>query len=93
MFQENIPNLVTLHWNGKLLPFFNVGDRREERHPVFITHEENEQLIGVLKLLSSSDREKTRAIINAIKYCVNHKYIGILYEMLEQSQLKSHRKF
>ena len=51
-FQDRVPDVITAHWDGKLLPGLDVRSPKEERLPVLI-FEENELLLAVPKLDSS----------------------------------------
>ncbi|KAK2707510.1 hypothetical protein QYM36_015274 [Artemia franciscana] len=53
-FQNNVPDVVTVHWGGKLLPGLDVRSSREERLPVIASFHGREQLFAVSKLESSS---------------------------------------
>lgn len=65
-FQNNIPEMVTVHWDGKLLPGPDVRSSKEERLPILISFGEKEQLLAVPKLESSSGREQAQAVSNAL---------------------------
>lgn len=65
-FNDEIPEVVTLHWDGKLLPALNVKSSKEERLPIAITFGNKEQLIAVPKLANSSGKEQAQAVWNAI---------------------------
>ncbi|GBO06559.1 hypothetical protein AVEN_173561-1 [Araneus ventricosus] len=36
-FQNDIPQILTVHWYGKLLPALNVRDAKEERLPIIVS--------------------------------------------------------
>lgn len=65
-FQNNIPDTVTVHWDGKLLSALDSRKSKEERLPIVISYDNNEQLIAVPKLDSSSGSEQAQAVWNAI---------------------------
>ncbi|XP_036340150.1 uncharacterized protein LOC118749456 [Rhagoletis pomonella] len=65
-FQNNMPEVVTVHWDGKLLPGLDVKSSKEERLPIIISFEEKEQLLAVPKLESSSGKEQAKAVSNAL---------------------------
>lgn len=65
-FQNNIPEMVTVHWDGKLLPGPDMRSSKEERLPILISFGEKEQLLAVPKLESSSGREQAQAVSNAL---------------------------
>ena len=60
-FQDRVPDVITVHWDCKLLPGLDVRSPREERLPVLISFEENELLLSVPKLDSSSGKAQARA--------------------------------
>ncbi|KAK2575365.1 hypothetical protein KPH14_001258, partial [Odynerus spinipes] len=60
-FQNNVPDVVTVHWDGKLLPGLNVRSSKEERLPIIASFDGREQLLAVLKLESSSGKHQAKA--------------------------------
>lgn len=48
-FQNKVPDTVTGHWDGKLLPALDSRKSKEERLPIVISYDNNEQLIAVPK--------------------------------------------
>jgi hypothetical protein len=54
-FQNEIPKvrIVTVHWDGKMLPEINVKNSKEERLPILVSFGMKEQLLAVPKLESS----------------------------------------
>nr|CAH7754826.1 unnamed protein product [Callosobruchus chinensis] len=36
-FQNDVPDVVTVHWDGKLLPALDARKSKEERLPILIT--------------------------------------------------------
>lgn len=65
-FENNVPEVVTVHWDGKLLPGLDVRSCKEERLPIIITYDGNEQLLAVPKLDSSSGKDQAKAVSNAL---------------------------
>lgn len=65
-FQDNMPEMVTVHWDGKLLPGLDVRSSKEERLPILISFGEKEQLLAVPKLESSSGQDQAKAVLNAL---------------------------
>ena len=46
-FQDHVPTVVTVHYDGKLLPQLDVNISKEERLPVLISFDGKEQLLVV----------------------------------------------
>lgn len=67
-FQNDIPQILTVHWDGKLLPALNVRDTKEERLPIIVSFGDREQLIGVPKLQNSSGEEQANAVWTALTH-------------------------
>lgn len=65
-FQNEVPDTVTVHWDGKLLPALDARKSKEERLPIVISYGNKEQLIAVPKLDNSSGSEQAQAVWNAI---------------------------
>lgn len=65
-FQNNVPEIVTVHWDSKLLPGLDVRSSKEERLPILISFGEKEQLLAVPKLESSSSQDQAKAVLNAL---------------------------
>ncbi|KAG8223811.1 hypothetical protein J437_LFUL003697 [Ladona fulva] len=61
-FQNDVPEVVTIHWDGKLLPALNAPKSKEERLPIVIVCVN--QLIP--RLESSSGIRQMQAVWNAI---------------------------
>ena len=40
-FQDRVPDVITIHWVGKLLPGLDIRSPKEEQLPVLISFEEN----------------------------------------------------
>jgi hypothetical protein len=66
-FQNNIPEILTVHWDGKLLPALDIRSSKEERLPIVITYEDKEQLLAVPKLDSSSGKEQALAVSKVLQ--------------------------
>nr|CAH7722161.1 unnamed protein product [Callosobruchus chinensis] len=64
--QNNLPEMVTVHRDGKLLPGLDVRSSKEERLPILISFGEKEQLLAVPKLESSSGQDQAKAILTAL---------------------------
>lgn len=65
-FQNEVPDVVTLHWDGKLLPALSARKSKEERLPIVISYGLKEQLIAVPRLENSTGKEQAQAIWKAI---------------------------
>lgn len=65
-FQNNVPEVVTVHWDGKLLPGLDVRSCKEERLPIVISFGEKEQLLAVPKLDNSSGKDQAKAVSKAL---------------------------
>lgn len=65
-FKNKVPEVVTLHWDGKLLPALDARSTKEERLPIVISFGNEDQLIAVPKLDNSSGKEQAQAVWNAI---------------------------
>ena len=65
-FQDYVPDVITVHWDGKLLPGLDVSSPKEERLPVLISFEEKELLLAVPKLDSSSRKAQAKAVLDAL---------------------------
>lgn len=65
-FKNNVPDVVTVHWDGKLLPGLDVRSSKEERLPITISYSDKEQLLAVPKLESSSGKHQEKAIRTAL---------------------------
>ncbi|GBN15671.1 hypothetical protein AVEN_261218-1 [Araneus ventricosus] len=60
-FQNKVPDLVTLHSDGKLLPALSARKSKEERLPIVISCGFKEQLIAVPRLDNSTGKEQAQA--------------------------------
>lgn len=65
-FQNDLPDAVTVHWDGKLLPALDARKCKEERLPIVISYGDKEQLIAVPKLDYSTGSEQAQAVWNAV---------------------------
>lgn len=65
-FQNNVPDVITVHWDGKLLPGMDVRSSKEERLPIIASFDDREQLLAVPKLDSSSGKHQAKAISTAL---------------------------
>ncbi|GBN80804.1 hypothetical protein AVEN_53872-1 [Araneus ventricosus] len=67
-FQNDISQILTVHWDGKLLPALNVRDTKEERLPIIVSFGDREQLIGVPKLQNATGKEQAHAVWIALTH-------------------------
>ncbi|KAG8239377.1 hypothetical protein J437_LFUL019134 [Ladona fulva] len=65
-FQNEVPNAVTVHWDGKLLPAVDAWISKEEYLPIVILYVNKEKLIAVPRLESSSGSKQAQAVRNMI---------------------------
>src|SRR5215469_7192055 len=65
-FQNNVPDVVTVHWDGKLLPGLDVRSSKEERLPVIASFDDREQLLAVPKLERSTGKHQAKAVTTAL---------------------------
>ncbi|GBN83915.1 hypothetical protein AVEN_34148-1 [Araneus ventricosus] len=65
-FQNEVPDVVTLHWDGKLLPALSARKSKEQRLPIVISYGLNKQLIAVPRLDNSTGKEQAQAVWRAI---------------------------
>lgn len=65
-FQNILPQTITVHWDGKLLPSL-TGKEKVDRLPVVITSTETEHLLGVPALQAGTGRQQAEAIIQLLK--------------------------
>ncbi|GBN25646.1 hypothetical protein AVEN_184860-1 [Araneus ventricosus] len=65
-FQNEVPDVVTLHWNDKLLPALIARKSKEERLPIVISYGLKEQLIAVSRLDNSTVKEQAQGVWKAI---------------------------
>ena len=65
-FQDHEPDVITVHWDGKLLSGLDVRSPKEERLLVLISFEEKEQLLSVPKLDSSPGKAQAKAVLDAL---------------------------
>ncbi|GBN44360.1 hypothetical protein AVEN_193451-1 [Araneus ventricosus] len=65
-FQNEVPDVVTLHWDGKLLPALSARKSKEELLPIVISYGLKKQLIAMPRLDNSTGKEKAQAVWKAI---------------------------
>ncbi|GBM83271.1 hypothetical protein AVEN_149772-1 [Araneus ventricosus] len=65
-FQNEVPDVVTLNWNGKFLPALNARKSKEERLPIVISYGLKRQLIALPRLDNSTGKEQAQAVWKAI---------------------------
>lgn len=65
-FQNEVLDVVTVNWDGKLLPAFDARRSKEERLPIVISYGNKEQLIAIRRLENSSGSEQAQAVWHAI---------------------------
>ncbi|GBO20411.1 hypothetical protein AVEN_35971-1 [Araneus ventricosus] len=65
-FQNEVQDVVTLHWDGKLLPALSARKSKEERLPIVISYGLKKQLIAVPRLYNSTGKEQAQAFWKAI---------------------------
>ncbi|GBO28454.1 hypothetical protein AVEN_242531-1 [Araneus ventricosus] len=61
-FQNEVPDVVTLRWDDKLLPALSARKLKEERLPIVISYGLKEQLIAVPRLYNSTGKEQAQAV-------------------------------
>ncbi|GBN66709.1 hypothetical protein AVEN_220471-1 [Araneus ventricosus] len=66
VFQNEVPNVVTLHWDGKLLPALSARKSKKERLPIVISYGLKKQPIAVPRLDNSTGKEQEQAVWKAI---------------------------
>ncbi|GBM57875.1 hypothetical protein AVEN_247490-1 [Araneus ventricosus] len=59
-FQNKVPDVVTLHWDSKLLPALSARKSKEKRFPIVISYGLKEQLISLPRLDNSTGKEKAQ---------------------------------
>ncbi|GBN25533.1 hypothetical protein AVEN_60447-1 [Araneus ventricosus] len=64
-FQNEVPDVVPLHWDDKLLPALSTR-KSKERLPIIISHGLKRQLIAVPRLDNSTGKEQAQAVWKAI---------------------------
>ncbi|GBM82615.1 hypothetical protein AVEN_124289-1 [Araneus ventricosus] len=65
-FQNKVPDVVTLHSDGKLLLALSARKSKEERLPIIISYGLKEQLIAVPRLDNSTGKEQAQAFWKAV---------------------------
>ncbi|GBM01459.1 hypothetical protein AVEN_209280-1 [Araneus ventricosus] len=61
-FQIEVPDVVILHWDGKLLPALSARKSKEESFPIVISYGLKKQLIAVSRLDNSTGKEQAQAV-------------------------------
>ena len=64
-FQENVPKMITVHWDGKLLPRL-TGKETVERLPVIITYDGKEKLLGIPAIEKCTGREQALTVLELL---------------------------
>jgi len=64
--KNEVPDVVIVYWDGKLLPALNARNSKEERLSLVISFINKEQIIAVPKLDSFTGKEQAQAVFNAI---------------------------
>ena len=65
-FQDCVPDVITIHWDSKLLPGLDIRGSKEEWLLVLISLEEKELLLAVPKLDSSSGKSQAKAVLDPL---------------------------
>ncbi|KAG8238036.1 hypothetical protein J437_LFUL017664 [Ladona fulva] len=65
-FQNEVPNSMTVHWDGKLLPAVDAWISKEEYLPIVIIYVNKEKFTAIPRLDSSSGSKQAQAVRNAI---------------------------
>ncbi|GBM36519.1 hypothetical protein AVEN_11107-1 [Araneus ventricosus] len=65
-FENEVPDIVTLHWDDKLLPALSARKSKEERLPIVISYGLKKQLIDVPRLDKYIGKEQAQAVWKAI---------------------------
>ncbi|GBL99286.1 hypothetical protein AVEN_177319-1 [Araneus ventricosus] len=65
-FQNEVPDVVTLHWDDKLLPALSARKSKEECLPIVISYGLKKQLIAVPRLDNYTGKEQAQAVWKAI---------------------------
>ncbi|GBO46097.1 hypothetical protein AVEN_267091-1 [Araneus ventricosus] len=61
-FQNKVPDVVTLHWDLKLLPALSARKSKEESFPIVISYGLKKQLIAVRRLDKYAGKEQAQAV-------------------------------
>ncbi|GBP22440.1 NPC intracellular cholesterol transporter 1 [Eumeta japonica] len=77
-FQNNLPDRITVHWDGKLLPGLDVRSLKEERLPIIAIFDDGEQLLTVPKPESSSGKHQAKAVSTALFDWSYHDKVQIM---------------
>ncbi|GBM42866.1 hypothetical protein AVEN_83402-1 [Araneus ventricosus] len=62
-FQNEVQDVVTVHWDGKLLPALSARKSKEERLPIVISYGLKKQLIAVPRLDNSTSKEQVTGFL------------------------------
>ncbi|GBM57673.1 hypothetical protein AVEN_222529-1 [Araneus ventricosus] len=65
-FQNEVPDIVTLHWDVKLLLALSARKSKEERLPIVISYGIKKELIAVPRMDNSTGKEEAQAVWKAI---------------------------
>ncbi|GBO11664.1 hypothetical protein AVEN_27090-1 [Araneus ventricosus] len=65
-FQNKVPDVVTLHWDLKLLPALSARKLKEESFPIVISYGLKKQLIAVRRLDKYASKEHAQAVWKTI---------------------------
>ena len=77
-FQDRVPDVITVHCDGKLLPGLDIRSPKQELLPVLISFEEKELLLAVPKLKSSSGKAQAKAVLDALHDWNLHDQVQIM---------------
>ncbi|KAG7169121.1 hypothetical protein Hamer_G031444 [Homarus americanus] len=58
---------LVVHWDGKLLPETAGGKETNDRLPIIVSYEENEQLLNVSKLPNGTGEAMANAVVEVVK--------------------------
>ncbi|KAG8234501.1 hypothetical protein J437_LFUL014644 [Ladona fulva] len=86
-FQNEVPDVVTVHWDGKLLPALDAPRSNEEHLPIVILYVNKEQRIAVPSLESSSGSRQAQAVWNKISLFLRQAK-SFVYELVLKSVFK-----
>ncbi|GBN40201.1 hypothetical protein AVEN_130737-1 [Araneus ventricosus] len=65
-FQNEVTEVVSLHWNDKLLPALSARKSKDERLPIVISYGLKKQLIALPRLDNSKGKEQAQAVWKAL---------------------------
>lgn len=66
VFQKDLPKIITVHWDEKMLPCL-FGKERVERLLVIITYQQKEKLLGVPAIVESTGKEQALAVFEMLE--------------------------